>query len=283
MNHDDSKSPPNLAATPRRTAPWLILLVVLGGVALVDVMHSVAEEQPPSERQRIEATRDALQQWVDTRKVIAAELRDLELSKQTLNDRIDLVDRETESLQGRIAEAEKSVTEADRKRADLAGDNDRLKEASSSLTETIVALEARVRKLLAMLPPDAVPSVNQLALRLPKVEAKPDEIRTSLSERYLTVIGIANAINKFNRAITVTSELRNLPDGSTAEVATVYVGLGRAYYVSGNGQIAGIGTLIDGKWQWVPMNASAPQITKIIAILKNEEVASFVSVPFELQ
>jgi hypothetical protein len=259
------------------------LVVLVGAVALVDVMHSVAEEQQPTERQRIEATRDALQQWVDTRKVIAAELRDLELGKQTLNDRIDLVDRETESLQGRIVEAEKSVTEADRKRAELAEENDRLKEASSSLTETIVKLEARIRKLLAMLPPDAVPSVNQLALRLPKVDAKPDEIKMSLSERYLTVIGIANAINKFNRAITVTSEMRNLPDGSNASVATVYVGLGRAYYVSGNGQIAGIGTLIDGQWQWVPMNESAPQIAKIIAILKNEEVASFVSVPFELK
>ena len=42
-----------------------------------------------------------------------------------LNDRIELVQREIESLRAKIGDAEGSIAEADKKRAELVGENER--------------------------------------------------------------------------------------------------------------------------------------------------------------
>ncbi len=90
-------------------------------------------------------------------------------------------------------------------------------------------------------------------------------------------------VNKFNREITVTSEVRELPDGTSAEVTALYVGISTAYYVSRDGSAAGMGTASPDGWVWTPANDDAAQIAKAIAILKNEQVASFVKLPIDIK
>jgi hypothetical protein len=90
-------------------------------------------------------------------------------------------------------------------------------------------------------------------------------------------------VNKFNREITVSSEVLTLPDGTSAEVTALYVGIGNAYYVSRNGSAAGIGTASPDGWVWQSANAAAEQIANAIAILKNEQVASFVKLPIHIE
>jgi hypothetical protein len=93
------------------------------------------------------------------------------------------------------------------------------------------------------------------------------------------VVGIINEVNKFSREITVTSEVRKLADGSSAEVTAVYLGLAQGYYVGGGGKLAGVGGASDSGWTWTPANDYALQIAKVVAILKNESPAEFVPVP----
>jgi hypothetical protein len=57
-----------------------------------------------------------------------------------------------------------------------------------------------------------------------------------------------NEVNKFNREITVSSEVLTLSGGASAEVTALYVGIGKAYYVSRNGSAAGIGTASPDGW-----------------------------------
>lgn len=82
----------------------------------------------------------------------------------------------------------------------------------------------------------------------------------SLSERFLNVVGVLNEVNKFQREVTVTSEVRKLAEtGSSAEVTAVYVGIGQGYYTTANGKSAGIGNATATGWEWTPNNAAAPQ------------------------
>ncbi len=239
-----------------------------------------AEPAPEPDSPDVDQTRLILQKWVETRKLISAERRDLAMSKETLNDRIELVKREIQTLRGKIAEAERNITETDKKRRDLVEENQTLKEASASLDDTVVALEAGVRDLLSRLP-DGITGIDQLKLRVPSAD-KPNDTKLSLGDRFLTVVGILNAVNKFNREVSMTSELRQLPDGGKAEVTTLYVGIGRAFYVSNSGEVAGYGTVGPDGWHWTPANEIAPQVAQVIAILENEQVASFVQLPVEI-
>jgi hypothetical protein len=79
----------------------------------------------------------------------------------------------------------------------------------------------------------------------------------------------------------VTTEIRALPDGTSAEVTVVYIGLAQAYYTGGSGRIAGFGAATADGWTWTPANEAAPQVARLVAILKNESPAEFVLLPLK--
>jgi hypothetical protein len=83
--------------------------------------------------------------------------------------------------------------------------------------------------------------------------------------------------------MTVASEVRSLPDGTSAVVTALYVGLGHAYYVGVEGRIAGVGTPSPDGWVWRPANDAAPAIAEAIAILSNEKPAGFVRLPLRVE
>jgi hypothetical protein len=105
----------------------------------------------------------------------------------------------------------------------------------------------------------------------------------SLGERFVNVLGVLNEVSKFNGDITVRSELRPLPDGSSAEVQLLYVGLGQAYYATSDGGSAGVGRPGAEGWIWESADEHAPGIAEAIAILKNEQVPAYVPLPVRIQ
>ncbi|MCA9404989.1 MAG: DUF3450 family protein [Candidatus Omnitrophica bacterium] len=234
-----------------------------------------------AQNEDVENTRTALEKWVETRRLISQEQQDLELSKEMLNERIDVLEQEIKSLKDKIKDAESSITEADKKRAGLLEDNEKLKQASAVLDQTVVQLEQKTAKLLEHLPDPIRERVKPLSQRFPE---NPEETKLSLAERFQNVIGVLNEVNKFNRDVNIVSEVRDLPDGTTAEVTTLYVGVGQGYYASANGKIAGTGYSSPSQgWVWTPANDAADEIMQAIAIMKNEQVATFVQVPVKIQ
>ncbi|MGE4286312.1 MAG: DUF3450 family protein [Phycisphaerae bacterium] len=228
----------------------------------------------------VEQVRVSIEKWIETKGLISKEKRDFELKSEVLNQRIDLVKQEIEALQEKIKGAEKSIVEADKKREELVKENDELKKAATSLQDVLSGLEKGVLSLIKRLPEPIVQRVKPLSQRIPE---NVEETKLSVSERFQNVVGILNEVEKFNREITVTSEVRVLPDGKSVEVTAVYLGIGQAFYASANGAIAGVGTASDKGWVWRPDNLSAPEISDAIAILKNEKVAAFVQLPTEIK
>ncbi|MBN1507686.1 MAG: DUF3450 family protein [Sedimentisphaerales bacterium] len=224
--------------------------------------------------------REAMERWIEARQVISKERQDWALGREMLNDRIELVQREITSLQEKISQAQESIGDADKKRVGLVEENERLKKASQMLGDVVTRLEARTAALTQRLPDTVRERIKPLSQSLPK---DPNETKLSLAQRFQNVIGILNEVNKFDREITVTSEVRTLADGSAAEVTALYVGLGQAYYIGANGTASGLGCPTADGWRWEPAADAAGPIADAVAILKNEKVAEFVPLPVKIQ
>lgn len=254
---------------------WSVLVVALGAAATDEPRSS-----PLEQLEQIDQARATLEKWVQTKRLVSQERLEGIRRRETLKDRIELVRREVDSLRAKIVESERTIAEADDRAAGLRAENDVLRQASASLGAMVQELEVRTRELLRRLPPPILERVKPISQRFPE---DPASTRLPLSERFLNVVGVLNEVNKFNGAVTVGSEVRQLPDGTSAEVTALYVGIGQGYYVNAAGTIAGVGFGAPDGWTWTPANEAAPRIAAAIAILKNEQVASFVELPLRVQ
>jgi hypothetical protein len=254
-----------------RAPAILAILAVLSPSAL-------RAQQTPAEA--VAATRTTIEKYVETRGLVSKETRDWAVGKESLEARMDVVRREIESLQKRIGDAEKSIADADQKRAELLAENERRKAIGEQLTTQVVTMETRVHKLLPRLPEPLRARIKPLSQRLPVAG---EESKQSVGERWQNVIGILNEVDKWNREITVTTELRTMADGSSVEVAVLYVGVAQGYYASANGRFAGIGSANAEAWSWRAADELAPQVSRAIAVWKSEQMAAFVRLPVQIQ
>lgn len=219
--------------------------------------------------------RDSLERWIETRSLLAKEQAEWRTGREVLQNRIDLMQAELDGLKRKTEESRAEITEADGRRAGLAERNEALKTAAHGLEEAVPALESRLLALLARLPEPVRERVRPLSTRIP-VEGPG---RLSLSERFQNVAGILNELNKFSREITVASEVRDLKDGTRAEVQVLYAGLAQAWYCNNSGTLAGIGRPGPSGWEWVEENRIGPRVLEALAVYRNEKAAVYSVLP----
>lgn len=260
-----------------RTA--LLPLAASCGIAFCAAI-AMGDGDPAGSVERIERTRDTLERWVETRRVISRENADWALGRELLAERIRVVEADIAAMRTAIAEAEAGMADAERQARELDAERDTLTAASRELASRAAALETRTKELVAKLPEPIRERIRPFSQLLP---ADPTTSDLSVPKRYGPVIGILNEINKFHRNIAVESEIRALPDGTSIAVTTVYLGLGCAFYVNEGHTHAGTGTLGASGWTWTPRNEAAKDIAAAIAILKDEAPARFVRIPLDVQ
>jgi hypothetical protein len=258
--------------------PLLTLSLVLALLAALLSGASRAAQGPQDER--VAAVRAALEKRVETERLISAERRDWALGQEMLASRTALVEAEIAELRTKLEGARQSIAEADVKRGELTAEHERQRAEAALLTQHLLALEARTRELLPRLPDPIRTRVAPLSQRIPAAGA---DSRLGLGERFQNVVGVLNEVNKFEREVTLASEVHTLPDGSAVEVAALYLGLGQGWFASGDERVAALGTASASAWVWSPADAAAPAIARAIAILQNEEVAAFVALPLEIR
>ena len=255
------------------------LLIYAGSIFVVTLMTSIVISRDNPDKE-IKDTRTALENWIENQRIISKEKRDFDLAKEMLNERIELVQTEIKTINKKISDTEESIAQADKKRAKMLEENEKLKQASETLSRVAQNLENKIKLLLPKLPAPIKDRIKPLTQRLPQ---KDKETKLSVAERFQNVVGILNEIDKFNREITVTSEVRTLEDGSSVEVTALYLGLGQGFYCSADGTVAGVGNITNKGWKWTQDNQAADQISAAVAILKNEKVAAFVNLPVEIK
>jgi hypothetical protein len=266
-----SRLRPEPRPSRRPGGPLLAMLLALPLLAAA----SPRDDAPPS----VEPVRDKVARYVEARKAIAAERLAFAQSKESLESRVEMLATETAGIEQRIEEAASSLATADRLQQELLDRSAALRSASELLAGEVAGLERRVEALLPRLPDPIRERVKPLSQRIPQ---DPAASKLSIGDRFLSVVGILNEIDKFNGEITLASEVRSLPDGGQAEVTVLYLGVGQGYYVNSTGTIAGIGTAGPDAWSWRPANQAAAAIAMAVSVLQGEMPPQFVRLPIRI-
>ena len=229
----------------------------------------------------IEATRETLTKWVETKQLISKEKSEWASGKDILEDRVRLAEAETTTVRDKLKEISTAVAEAQKKRDELAAQNDKLKATAEKSKAMVIAAEKQLRPLLPQLPEPLREKLKPIIARFPEDSEKST---ASMAERLQNVLGILDQASAFNSTVASVKELRTLPDGTRAEVTTVYLGLSQAYYTNREGTLAGIGHPGPDGWIWKPDNANGKKILLAVHILEGKEKgATFIDLPVKIQ
>jgi FtsZ-binding cell division protein ZapB len=229
----------------------------------------------------IEATRETLTKWVETKQLISKEKSDWASGKDILEDRVRLAEAETTTVRDKLKEISAAVAEAQKKRDELATQNDKLKATAEKSKAMVIAAEKRLRPLIPQLPEPLREKLKPIIARFPEDSEKST---ASMAERLQNVLGILDQASAFNSTVASVKELRTFPDGTRAEVTTVYLGLSQAYYTNREGTLAGIGHPGPDGWVWKPDNANGKKILLAVHILEGKEKgATFIDLPVKIQ
>jgi FtsZ-binding cell division protein ZapB len=229
----------------------------------------------------IDATRETLSKWVETKQMISKERSEWATGKDILEDRVRLAQAETDTVRDKLKEISAAVAEAQKKRDELAAQNDKLKATAEKSKAMVIAAEKQLRPLLPQLPEPLREKLKPIIARFPEDSEKST---ASLAERLQNVLGILDQASAFNSTVASVKELRTFPDGTRAEVTTVYLGLSQAYYTNREGTLAGIGHPGPEGWAWKPDNANGKKILLAVHILEGKEKgATFIDLPVKIQ
>lgn len=225
-------------------------------------------------------TRGLLEEWVEVEKLITAEREDWVESAATLNDLILLLEREQRTLAAQLADAREVSTEADGRRVELVAERDRLQSVAAGLGASIRRHEVRLRTLAEAFPAPLREQINPLLQRIP---TDPERSGLSLGQRAQNLVGILGEVDRFNRVVTLDTRVQPLPDGRSAEVRILYLGLGQAYFADVSGRYAGQLVWTGEAWETVLDPALAPRVSRAIAQLERRHQAEFVALPLEVR
>jgi len=227
--------------------------------------------------------RSNLEQWVQTRRIIAEESSQWEAEQKSLQSSIQLLQNEINALQEQINNATSDIGEADNAQEGLKKDIKTNKEALKIIEDALPSFEKRLLQLSTIFPDVFKEKVATQLRRIPDPQGGNNQNLTT-TDRIQNIISLLQNIEYFNNVVTPSSELRTMENGDILEVKTLYVGFAQAYYVDPNRETAGVGHPILGEgWQWEEDDSIAEQVGMMVEVSDNRRPAEFINVPVEIK
>ncbi|MCB9881405.1 MAG: DUF3450 family protein [Planctomycetes bacterium] len=267
----------------RTRVPRVAVLIRLLIVLVASAAGARAQEGASAARveEDVDVARTALSKWVEVRAMTSKARTDWKSERVLLQERLDMLKRQLAELREDKASVEKNSVETQAKVDELQQRVVDLKQASSSLVAVIGGLEQRTRNVVSRLPVPLQEIVGRLAARIP--ESEETETKLTLFDRFQSVVAILNEANKFHKEIHAKTEVRKIAEDRTAEVPTLYLGLGRAFYATVDGTAGGYGVPGEKGWIWTAVSPkTAEKIALALAVFRNEEPAAFVGLPLRI-
>lgn len=264
---------------PARSAFWLsaaALSATAAGFAAEDAADPAAR---PVSTASLADARELLDTWIAQQQTIAKERLDAQQRLEILRDRVSLVKQEITDLQDAIRVKEEEAQKSSDAVKKAVAEGEAVGAEGKRLAAAVSIVEKRLRDVLPAVPEPIRVKMQPLTQRLPQ---DPETTTTSIGERFQTVLGILNEINRVNNEIMFNLEVHTLANGNPAQVETMYVGLGQAYFVSSGGSEAGIGRPSPG-WAWENSREIAPDVVTALEILQGKHSPSFVPLPVKIQ
>jgi septal ring factor EnvC (AmiA/AmiB activator) len=224
-------------------------------------------------------TRHLLEQWVEARRAISAERARWQEEQIFLQQSLEWMETELNLLSSQINEAEETASTADERRRELQEQSESLARQSQRAAGQLAVWEDDLRSFLPALPPPLTARVQPLMDRMGGAA----EVR--LPQRIQTLVAALTEINRFNRTVTLSREVRVTADNRQIEVQTLYLGLAQAYFVNEAGSFAGSGRPGHGGdgWEWTIDASLARPVARAIEVYQNERPAEFLPLPVKLR
>lgn len=242
----------------------LTRLAILG-VSSLCAMPAIGQ----STQERIDATKDAVSDYVFLRQQIAEAKNEWRVYQDVAQRRIDFFTQEIERLEEEIAESEKTRSSAETVIAEKRSTISSLEAANNVVLSAMPDLEARVAALSEFFPRPLKDKVSPLLNQL----GKPRQA----AQRMAIVIGILNEVDKFNSEWSGGSE-----QVGNSFVDTIYMGLAGGFYANKDGTSGGYLIPAQGGWEKVEDNSIAPQVARAVKFF-NKEVKPAELVPLPLE
>ncbi len=225
-------------------------------------------------------TRTLIQEWVDTRESISKRRSDWNVQKQIILNKIELLENEIENLQESIDDALSTANAATDQRSELNSREAELRQALRVVTTRLPEYEAQIQRYVDYFPEPLLSQIDTLVQALPKNRGP--NTNTSAGNRLAVIVGILNEVDKFNKTIKLTRNVREIA-GTNRQVKTVYLGNAIAFYSDEEGINAGIGKPARNGWEWTERNDIAPQIARMVGVAEGTiKPATFVELPMEV-
>lgn len=221
-------------------------------------------------------TRATLEQWVQTRQLISKTKSDWQADKETLEQTVQLYERELRSIDEQMTKVSTNNTQVAKEMDEALALRKISNETLDGARQFAADFEARAKKVAPQLPTPLQDILKPLLARLP---TDPANTKMLAAERLQVLVGVLNELDKFNNAVNLFNEKRKNPKGEEVAVQTVYVGLGAAYFVNEAGDFAGTGAPGVNGWEWVVKSEIAPAVQEVVKIYRNERTARFVTLP----
>ena len=220
--------------------------------------------------------RSTLEQWVQTRQLIARARSDWQADKESLEQTGLLYERELKSIDEQMAKVSTNNTQVTKEMAEALALQKLSNETLDGARQFATDFEARVKSLVPKLP---TPLQDILKPSLARLPGDPANTKMLAAERVQVLVGALNELDKFNNAVNLFNEKRKNPKGDEVAVQTIYVGLGAAYFVNEAGDFAGTGAPGANGWEWAVKPEIASSVKEVVKIYRNEQAAHFVTLP----
>ncbi|MEO0715457.1 MAG: DUF3450 family protein [Planctomycetota bacterium] len=220
------------------------------------------------------------QELIGLKEQTSDEERLLAETRVFLDEEIALLEQRIAALNENTATLVEERGETADKRAELEQEKAALEAGTKALEDAILGLEARLLALTPTLPAPLVETVNRVARNVPESAEDAVDKKLDLYTRFVQVVGALNYVDNFNDDVTILPATIDIPAlGKPAEVTTIYLGVGQAFYVHKSGQYAGVGRPTPDGFTWTSDDSLAPTIARLVAIYDGKEPAVFVPVP----
>jgi len=230
---------------------------------------SVRGQEPPAS-----VVQETIRQWVETKRLASEEASDWDTERESLAALNEIRREEIARTDELIAAAGTRLRDAETERERLREEKEVLAARRKALEATLATVEANLRQVLPSFPPVLRDKAGEAATRLET--PAPD---APLQERWRDALHLLGEANRFQRSVTLTTELREF-DGQQVEVDVVYLGWAQAWYADRTGRRAGTGTASAAGWAWREDASVHARVRELLGIHRKEQVPGFVTLPF---
>ncbi len=223
-------------------------------------------------------------QWLELEKQKGKMQQQWGERKSYLQQRIELLDVERNSLQEVKQSANESIAKIDKERSELLEGQLRLERESELLANSIAYSLTHLNQLSSKFPP---PLSDQWQKKIANIELK-----KSLSEKLEFILSVFKSIGEFNQRIVLHRGTINLTDADgavkTIMANQVYMGVGHGWYVSDDQIYYGYGNADSGTWRWwhgvdaaakLKVDFTADMVVDVVKILQEPTQARYVPLP----